>query len=127
LAFLLYVNLSDKIQLSKGIMMNGPEIRAVLAQNIKSFRIHRDWSQADLAERAEISIPFLSDIERGNKWPYPDTLSKLAEALKVEIYELFRKESPLTNENRDYTARIVKEILIAQKEAAEAVYKQYLG
>ena len=108
-------------------MMNGPEIRMVLAKNIKSFRIHRDWSQAELAERADISIPFLSDIERGNKWPYPDTLSRLAKALNVEIYELFREESILTNENRDFAARIVKEILIAQKEAAEAIYKQYLG
>jgi len=107
--------------------MNGPEIRAVLAKNIKSFRIHRNWSQADLAEKADISIPFLSDIERGNKWPYPDTLSKLAMALNVDVYELFREENLLTNENRDYTARIVNEILIAQKEAAEAIYKQYLG
>jgi len=107
--------------------MEGPEIRAVLAQNIKSFRTHREWSQADLAEKADISIPFLSDIERGNKWPYPDTLSRLAKALKVDVYELFREETPSTRENRDYTARIVKEILIAQKEAADAVCKQYLG
>jgi transcriptional regulator with XRE-family HTH domain len=108
-------------------MMDGPEIRAVLAQNIKSFRTHREWSQADLAEKADISIPFLSDIERGNKWPYPDTLSKLANALKIDVFELFRKETPSTKENRDYTARIVKEILIAQKEAADAVYRQYMG
>jgi transcriptional regulator with XRE-family HTH domain len=108
-------------------MMNGPEIRAVLAQNIKSFRTHREWSQADLAEKADISIPFLSAIERGNKWPYPDTLSKLAKALKIEVYELFRQESPATKETRDYTARVVKEILTAQKEAADAVYRQYLG
>jgi len=107
--------------------MNGSGIRAVLAQNIKSFRVHRDWSQADLAERADISVPFLSDIERGNKWPYPDTLSKLAKALNVDVHELFREESPLTDENRDYTARIIKEILIAQKETAEAICKQYLG
>ena len=107
--------------------MTGTEIRAVLAQNIKAFRIHRDWSQADLAEKADISIPFLSDIERGNKWPYPETLSKLAQALKVDVHELFRQESPSTNKNRDYTARIVKEILIAQKEAAEAICKEYLG
>jgi len=107
--------------------MDGPEIRAVLAQNIKTFRTHRQWSQADLAEKADISIPFLSDIERGNKWPYPDTLSRLAKALKVEVYELFRVETPSTRESRDYTARIVKEILIAQKEAADAVCKQYLG
>jgi len=107
--------------------MNGPEIRAILAQNIKSFRTHREWSQADLAEKADISIPFLSDIERGNKWPYPDTLSKLAKALKVDVFELFRQESPSSKESRDYTARIIKEIIIAQKEATDAVCKQYLG
>jgi transcriptional regulator with XRE-family HTH domain len=108
-------------------MMNGPEIRAVLAQNIKSFRAHREFSQADLAEKADISIPFLSEIERGNKWPYPDTLSKLAKAFKIEVFELFRQESPSTKETRDYTARVVNEILVAQKEAADAVYRQYLG
>jgi transcriptional regulator with XRE-family HTH domain len=107
-------------------MMDGQEIRAVLAQNIKSFRTHREWSQADLAEKADISIPFLSDIERGNKWPYPDTLSKLAKALNVDVYELFRSESPSTNENRDYTARVIKEVLIAQKKAVDAVCKHYL-
>jgi transcriptional regulator with XRE-family HTH domain len=107
--------------------MNGSEIRAVLARNIKSFRTHREWSQADLAEKADISIPFLSDIERENKWPFPDTLSKLADALKVDVYELFRRESPSAKETRDYTDRVVREMLIAQKEAADAVYRQYLG
>ena len=108
-------------------MVSGTEIRAVLAQNIKSFRIHREWSQADLAEKAGISIPFLSEIERGNKWPYPDTLSNIAKAFKVDVYELFREEGPATRDNRDYTARVVKELLIAQKEAADAICKQYLG
>ena len=84
-------------------MMNGPGIRAVLAQNIKSFRIHRDWSQADLAEKADISIPFLSDIERGNKWPYPETLSKLAKALNAKINELFREESPLPADDHRFS------------------------
>ena len=107
-------------------MTNEHEIRAVLAQNIKSFRLHRNWSQEILAEKANISIPYLSDLERGNKWPYPETLSKLANALTVEIYELFRKEIPLNKKNNDYTARIIKEILIAQKEAADAIYKQYI-
>jgi transcriptional regulator with XRE-family HTH domain len=107
--------------------MSGPEIRAVLARNIKSFRTHREWSQADLAEKAGVSVPFLSDIERGNKWPYPDTLSKLSKALKVDVYEFFRRESPSTKETRDYTARVVREMLTAQKEAADAVYRLYLG
>jgi transcriptional regulator with XRE-family HTH domain len=106
--------------------MNGVEIRAVLAQNIKAFREHRQWSQADLAEYADISIPFLSEIERSNKWPYPDTLAKIARALNVEIYEFFRKQTPSGSKERDFIRSIVKEIVIAQKEAADKITTQYL-
>jgi len=73
--------------------MDGTEIRKTLARNIKSFREHRLWSQADLAENSDISIPFLSEIERGNKWPFPDTLGRIAKALNVQVRELFREET----------------------------------
>jgi transcriptional regulator with XRE-family HTH domain len=35
---------------------------------------------------------FLSEIERCRKWPYPETLQNLAEALGVEIFEFFKPE-----------------------------------
>jgi transcriptional regulator with XRE-family HTH domain len=107
--------------------MNGKEIRAILARNLKSFRNHREWSQADLAFEAGISIPFLSDIERENKWPYPETLSKLAVALNVEVHELFLKENTSDNEARNFTVRVIKEIMVAQKKGVASVCKQYLG
>jgi transcriptional regulator with XRE-family HTH domain len=109
--------------------MVGNELRGVLARNIKAFRKHRDWSQEILAEKAGISVPFLSDIERCNKWPYPETLSNLAKALDVEVYELFRHDdaSKSAGAGVDFTARVVKEILIAMNQAAENVSGQYLG
>jgi transcriptional regulator with XRE-family HTH domain len=107
-------------------MKDGQEIRSILAQNIKSFRAQNGWSQADLAERANISIPFLSDIERGNKWPFPETLEKIAKSFEVDVFELFHKESPSIKENRDYTERVVKELLSAQNKATDEVWKKYL-
>jgi len=106
--------------------MDGTEIRKTLARNIKSFREHRLWSQADLAENSDISIPFLSEIERGNKWPFPDTLGRIAKALNVQVRELFREET-LSGEDRDFAATVVKEMLAAQKAAADCVRRQYLG
>jgi transcriptional regulator with XRE-family HTH domain len=105
--------------------VNGSEIRGILAQNIKSFREHRLWSQADLAANSDISIPFLSEIERGNKWPFPDTLARIAKALNVKTHELFREKTP-SNKERDFTAMVVKEMLTAQKAAADGVSKKYL-
>jgi transcriptional regulator with XRE-family HTH domain len=109
------------------MVMDGTEIRGVLAKNIKSCREHRLWSQADLAAYSDISVPFLSEIERGNKWPFPDTLGKIAEALNVQVHELFRDSETLSRKDRDFTTTVVKEMLIAQKVAADNVARQYLG
>jgi len=106
--------------------VNGTKIRGILARNIKSFREHRNWSQADLAACSDISIPFLSEIERGNKWPYPDTLAKIAKALGIQVHELFREET-VPNKERDFMASVIKELLVAQQTAAEGVFKRYLG
>jgi len=69
------------------------ELRAILGQNIKRFRGYRKLSQADFAEKVNISIPFLSDIENGKKWASPITLVKIADALDIEVYELLKPES----------------------------------
>jgi transcriptional regulator with XRE-family HTH domain len=106
--------------------MKGTEIRGILAKNIKFFRENRLWSQADLASYSEISVPFLSEIERGNKWPFPDTLAKIANALNVKVHDLFREGETPSNKEADFTNMVIKEVLIAQKAAADNVVKNYL-
>jgi transcriptional regulator with XRE-family HTH domain len=69
--------------------MDGQAIRDTLGKNIKIMRARRGLSQAGLAEKADISIPFLSNIERGIKYPQPEMLSKIVNALEVEVGELF--------------------------------------
>jgi len=46
-------------------------------------------TQETLAERADISVSFLSMIERGERSPHIETLANIAEALEVTISELF--------------------------------------
>ena len=70
--------------------MGGQEIKAILGRNIKILRACRHFSQAVLAEKADISIAYLSKIERGIKYPKPNVLSLIAEGLGVEVYELFK-------------------------------------
>ena len=105
--------------------MDGAVIRQILAKNIKSFREHRSLSQADLAANSDISIPFLSEIERGNKWPFPDTLGRIAGALNVHVHELFWNKSPSKSE-RDFTKKVINEVIAAQKAAADNISRQYL-
>ena len=69
--------------------MEEKELRAVLAENIKKFRNRRGWNQSLLAEKLDISSNFLSEIETGKGWVSPLTLVKLANALEIEVCELF--------------------------------------
>ena len=118
--------------------MDGTKVRATLARNIRAFRGRRNWSQADLAEKSDLSAVYLSDIERGNKWPYLDTLVKLANALNVEVYELLKPENtpnPITASILDqYTKEVAaifeKSLEMARKRTSRslaAVQEQYLS
>jgi len=73
--------------------MTGVDLRQILSKNIKSLRSQRSLSQIELAEKADISIPFLSNIERNIKWPHPETLVKIAKALDVDVYTLFQEKT----------------------------------
>ena len=107
----------------------GEEIRFVLSTNLRKLRNRRNWSQMELAEKADISMNFVSDIERGLKWPHPDTLQKLAAALDVEVFELFRSEFDTENINQGYMNRFANDVGIAVEQAVrkavDTVRKQH--
>jgi len=69
--------------------MDGQVIKDTLGRNIKKIRARRGLSQAALAEKADISITFLSNIERGIKYPLPNILSKIVNTLEIEVDQLF--------------------------------------
>ncbi len=79
------------------------------AQDIGSFiRSQREAAQVSvrqLAEKAGVSNPYLSQIERGLRKPSADVLSQIAKALRVSAEVLYIRAGMLepseTNEVRD--------------------------
>jgi transcriptional regulator with XRE-family HTH domain len=67
------------------------DIGKTIGQRIRELRTQRTerWTQEDLAERARISVSFLSMIERGERVAHVETLASLADALGVTLAELF--------------------------------------
>lgn len=60
-----------------------------IGANIRKVRMEKNVSQRKLAQQAGISNTYLSDIEVGRTNPSLKTLLKLAEALSIDIKELF--------------------------------------
>jgi len=81
------------------------DCRAILSRNIKRFRNRLGLSQLHLALELGISTTFLSDIETGKKWVSAQTLTLLAKALKIEIFELFKPEQNIRD---DVSAAVAK-------------------
>jgi transcriptional regulator with XRE-family HTH domain len=106
--------------------MNGQAIKATLGKNIKFLRFRKKYSQADLAEKADISIIFLSNIERGVKFPKPEVMYRIAKALEIEVFELF-KTNLIPEDNKEVINRLAEDIHRNISMAVDEVFKQYLG
>jgi len=67
------------------------DVTKELGKRIRQIRLARPkkLTQEELAEQAEISVSFLSMIERGERAPHIDTLVRIARALSVPLCELF--------------------------------------
>ncbi len=91
----------------------------------EKVRAQKGFSQAQLAEKAEISIPFMSSIEQSAKWPYPDTLAKIAAALEIEVSDLFETKET-ESKNHEQTINIMKVLIESQKKVLDDFGEKYL-
>ena len=104
--------------------MKEKELKGILGKNIKYFRQNRQLSQAELAEKANISVTFLSNIERGNNYPQVGTLCNISNALSVNVWELFKGERA-SDDQKAIIERINEDYNKHLKQALETVYRQY--
>ena len=66
-----------------------------LGSRIQHWRKAKDWTMADLARATQVSAPYLSQLERGERdAPSADILYRIASALGVTMADLIEDESP---------------------------------
>ena len=90
--------------------MTEEDLRIALGINLKRYRNTRKFTQMEFAEKIDISIPFLSDIENGKKWVSPKTLVKMADTLGIEAYELLKPEKILPDNAGDILEKYTEDI-----------------
>ena len=72
------------------MQVNDDNLREVLSQNIKSARLSSNLTQENLAEKSEISLNFLKDIEGSRSGISLVTLINLCNSLNTTPNELLK-------------------------------------
>lgn len=65
-----------------------------IGSRIRAARSGKGMSQANLAVKASVSLPLISNIENGKTRMHLDTFVKIAEALQVSTDQLLRADVP---------------------------------
>lgn len=86
------------------------KIRQILAQNIKSRREFLGLSQEKLAEAANMSVQTINTLEGCRMWISDKSITRLAKALEVEIFQLFVPYQLNKNELNPSSAAVLLEL-----------------
>ena len=105
-------------------MMNEIPIEIMLKTNIRRLRTELGWSQEKLAEKAEISPSYVTQIELGNRSPSIDIIEKIAIALGIEYSILFTPEDLAKKEYCKSLRLLEKNVMQAVNEAIQREFQK---
>jgi len=104
--------------------MTEDELQARVIDNIRSLRKKAGLSQEKLADKADISRQMMNDIEGRKRWLTKGTLVKLANALRVDVYELFIPNAQENEITKDIYDVITKKLITQVKEAVNKALEE---
>lgn len=85
-------------------------LKATFIINLKRERRKRGMTQAELAEKADLSTGFIGDIERGRANPSLQNVEILAQVLEIEPFMLFIPNTLQKSFNQLHMNTIVEEV-----------------
>lgn len=91
-------------------------ILLVLGSNIRKYRKNLGWTQANLAEKAGISVPFMTQIELGRKSTSLEVVQNIASALNVSYEQLFDENNTISEKQPN--------LVLLEKQISDSVLKQ---
>jgi transcriptional regulator with XRE-family HTH domain len=65
------------------------KIKTILGDNIRTLRTNKGWTQVYLADRLQITAPFLAQIESGKRGTSLDLVESIAELFEIPVASLF--------------------------------------
>lgn len=102
-------------------------MKTLLGQRIREQRRKKGWTMDKLAEKADLSVNYVGDLERGVKTPSLDTFIRIVEALDVPADVLIRDSAaPASYVADDELNRKLSRLTPGQKKAATDILNAYM-
>ena len=86
-----------------------PLLRTMFGEVLRRIRLEQGRTLADVASAARVSMPYLSELERGRKEASSEVLAAICAALEIDISDLLaeaRKELMNTEAQRALVIRL---------------------
>lgn len=83
----------------------------LIGERIRNLRKERNWTQEELAYRANIHRSHLGEIERGETSVTVESVAKIANALEITVEDIFRHLQPsYENKGNDVLALLINKV-----------------
>ena len=102
--------------------MTVQELTTIFGQNIRKYRKSRNWTQAFLAEKMDVSVNTISETENGKKFARAERLIDFAFIFETDVYELLKPEGVLP----DKPIEILAEFSETIKQKVEEIGNSYV-
>ncbi|MFC4776372.1 helix-turn-helix domain-containing protein [Paenibacillus sp. GCM10023252] len=99
------------------------QIARTIGENIRKLRKGSGFSQEQLALRADINASYMGQVERGEKSPTVDVLSKIASALGVPLEQLVAAPGSSAQQDSGYEDKIAHQLSGLTMREKESVYR----
>lgn len=73
------------------------KINQILGDNIRTNRVSKGWTQVYLADRLEITAPFIAQIESGKRGVSLELVEKIADVFEIPVSSLFIENCDYNN------------------------------
>lgn len=70
-----------------------PPLREVIGDVLRDERRRQERTLADVGRAASVSLPYLSEVERGNKEVSSDVLAAICDALELELADVLERSA----------------------------------
>jgi len=98
-----------------------PLLRTMLGDVLRRTRLEQDRTLADVARHASVSMPYLSELERGRKEASSEVLAAICDALRIELSDVLTEVGRALIEDRARRAPVVRlEVIRSRRASSQA-------